>query len=243
MKMKTFFLILIIFWIFFGIFYKVPHFLSKIDNIFISITIFLFATLVGFFISRQTARYKEIVEKVTSFDGNMSFLFRSFIVFGENNKERLKKILVKHYKTIMLASDWNSYFNKKTSTITDINNLIIEISSNNDLNAAQSGVTSRTFFILGDLQKIRKNLIALYQEKIPRLQQLLVFGLTLILILAISSIESQGVILASLIKAAFVSSIISVVIMLEKLNKLTFFESMVGQSSAQDVLDIIKGNK
>ncbi|MEK7635848.1 MAG: hypothetical protein AAB405_02040 [Patescibacteria group bacterium] len=50
-------------------------------------------------------------------------------------------------------------------------------------------------------------------------------------------------VVASIIKAAFATSIISVVFLMRQLDRLKLFEGMIGESSAQDVLDIIAGKK
>jgi len=244
MKIKKVLIIVPLVFIFFlSIYYLTPLNLPELDTVFISITIFLFATLVGFFIARQTTRYGQIISKVTDFDGNMSFLYRSIGVFGEKAQAEFAEILRKHYSAITTHGDWDFYFSQKTTTLTDTNNLVVKYTEAGDLNPAQNAFAARAFFGLGEMQKIRKNLIALYKEKVPYFQWLLVIFLTLILVLTVSSIPSQDALLASVIKAAFATSVVSVVIMLWKLNHLTFFEEMVGQSSAQDVLDIISGSK
>lgn len=240
---KVLFMVPLIFVFFFLLYYLTPELLPELDNIFISITIFLFATLVGFFIARQATRYGQIISKVTDFDGNMSFLYRSIIVFGTEAQNEFADILKKHYQSIIENKDWDYYFSQKTTTLIDANNIIIKYAENENLNSAQNSFTGKAFFALGDMQKLRKNLIALYKEKVPYFQWILVILLTLMLIITVSSIPSYELLLASIIKAAFTTSIISVVMMLWKLNHLTFFEDMVGQSSGKDVLDIISGIK
>ncbi|OGD67152.1 hypothetical protein A2442_02020 [Candidatus Campbellbacteria bacterium RIFOXYC2_FULL_35_25] len=242
-KEKALFVVPILFLFFLPVYYIAPVYLAELDTIFISITIFLFAILVGFFISRQATRYGQIILKVTDFDGTMSFIYRSIGVFGEKAQGEFAEILRKHYSAIIEHGDWNFYFLQKTITLTDTNALIVKYAEPGSLNPAQNYFVSRAFVGLGEMQKIRKNLIALYQEKIPRFQWVLVIFLTLILITTVSSIPSSGAFLGSIVKAAFSTSIISVVIMLWKLNHLTFYEEMVGRSSAQDVLDIIVGDK
>ena len=217
---------------------------KKIDVIFISITIFLFSTLAGFFISRQTTRYANIIQKVTDFDGNMSFLYRASSCFGEYYQNKMADIIRSHYETIARQKDWNAYFEHKSNTLTNITHLVVEMASSKaSLNPAESGFVSRAYFGLGEMQKIRKNLIALYKERIPKIQWFLLLSLLAILLVAISFIPSHMNFLASIIKAAFASATFAVVLMLYKLNNLSFFEAHVGQSSAQDVLDIIEDVK
>ncbi len=232
------------FLIFTPLYYFLSFSLQKIDVVFITISIFLFSTLIGFFISRQTTRYANIIQKVTDFDGNMSFLYRASSCFGDEAKAQVASILKKHYENIAQSGDWDSYFAHKSTTITDLTNLVVALAeSRESLNPAQSGFISRAYFGLGELQKIRKNLIALYKERIPKVQWFLIFALLFVLVLAVSFIPSYMMLLASVIKAAFVSAVFAVVLMLYKLNNLSFFEAHIGQSSAQDVLDIIDGVK
>jgi len=54
---------------------------------------------------------------------------------------------------------------------------------------------------------------------------------------------SVGMLWPSVLKAAFVMSVLSVMFILYRLNNLAFTEDLMGAESAQDVLDIIKGSK
>jgi len=63
------------------------------------------------------------------------------------------------------------------------------------------------------------------------------------LFISIVSFNSQFNFSESLLKALFITSIFSVMLTLFKMNKLNFYEEMPGESSAQDVLDIIAGKK
>jgi hypothetical protein len=156
------------------LYYFLPVYLPDINTVFVSITIFLFATLVGFFISRQATRYGQIISKVTDFDGNMSFIYRSFGVFGETAQSEFAQVLQRHYSDITKKGDWDFYFSRKTSTLTDTNNLVVKYTEGGNLNPAQNAFASCAFFGLAEMQKVRKNLIALYKEKIPHFQWLLV---------------------------------------------------------------------
>jgi hypothetical protein len=63
------------------------------------------------------------------------------------------------------------------------------------------------------------------------------------LFISIISFNSQFHFSESLLKALFITSIFSVLITLYKMNQLTFYEEMPGESSARDVLEIIEGKK
>ena len=206
--------------------------------------IFLFATLAGFFISRQGVRYRQLVSKVTDFDGAISFFYRSIAVFGPEAQDKAAVIIKKHYTAIMAHNDWGHYFGTKSTTITDFNILIAqEANSKEKLDPAQTAFVMRAYHTLEEVQRLRKNMVALYNENIPRFQWALILFLVVMLIAAIASIPSADAFIASLFKASFSTVIIAVVFMLVKLNQFTFFENMVGQSSGQDVLDIIEGKK
>lgn len=215
-----------------------------LDNIFLSMAIFLFATLSGFFISSQYKRYARIVSYVSDFDGTMSYLYRSSSVFGSDAQSRIAEILRTHYQSIIECQDWDHYFNHKSSTLTDINALVDSVTTNPDgINAGQSAFASRAYFGLADMQKIRKNLITLYRARIPRLQWWLIDMLALMLVVSVMVIPSEGYWLAFVIKASFATVIVAVLVLIRKVNDLTLFETMAGRASAQDVLDIIEGTR
>ncbi len=96
---------------------------------------------------------------------------------------------------------------------------------------------------LGDLQVLRKNMVMLFQEKIPAFQWMLIYLFVLILLATISVIPSAGFLLGSALKAAFATAILSVVLILINLDDLHLFEDFIGQNSAEDVLNTIKGDK
>ncbi len=242
-RVQSAFLVSVVFIAFFIMFYLAPMDLRALDKIFITITIFLFATLTGFFVSKQSSRYTQIVAKITDFDGNMSYLYRSSSAFGENAQSKIADVIKKHYEKLLQAKDWDAYFNTKTTTLTDLNNLFVELTSPSNLTPAQNAFASRAYFGIAEMQKIRKNLIVLYNEKIPPFQWILLLLLTAILIFAVASIPSYMLVAESLIKAAFASAIVAVLIMLYRMNTLTFYEDMAGLSSAKDVLEIIDGKR
>jgi len=61
--------------------------------------------------------------------------------------------------------------------------------------------------------------------------------------LTLSTIASQGMAIASIIKGAFATAVIAVIMLLRQLDKLKLFEGMIGESSAKDILDIMEGKK
>lgn len=101
----------------------------------------------------------------------------------------------------------------------------------------------RVLTALETLQIVRKNMVALHTERIPRFQWVLVYFLALILFITVSTIPSQEYILSSILKGAFSSSVIFVLILLHEFDRLKFFEGTMGEHSAQDILGILAGEK
>lgn len=224
--------------------YFIQPYERSLDDIYLSMAIFLFATLSGFFISSQYKRYARIVSYVSDFDGTMSYLYRSSSVFGPEAQSRLADIMRAHYQSIIEYQDWDHYFNHKSNTLTDINALVDSITTNPDgINAGQSAFASRAYFGLADMQKIRKNLITLYHARIPRLQWWLIDMLALMLVVSVMILPSEQFWLVFAIKSAFATVVVAVLILIRKVNDLTLFEAMAGRASAQDVLDIIEGSR
>jgi hypothetical protein len=96
---------------------------------------------------------------------------------------------------------------------------------------------------LDDVQGVRKQLISLKEETIPHFQQYFMYMLGFVLLAAIATLPSAGNVIASLLKSVFMITILCVMILLRKFNDLSLFEKKIGEHSAQDVLDIMKGNK
>jgi hypothetical protein len=97
--------------------------------------------------------------------------------------------------------------------------------------------------VLDDAQIVRKVLVSLKEETIPRLQQIFIYVLAVILFLAVLTLPSRDLVLASLLKSVYMMTIVMVVILLKKFDDLTLFEGTIGEHSAKDVLEIIGGEK
>ncbi len=96
---------------------------------------------------------------------------------------------------------------------------------------------------LEQLQVVRKRMINLHLERIPSFQWLLIIILAIILLLTVSSIPSTMDLTAAVLKSAFGTSVVIVLILLYEFDHLQFFESSIGERSAKDVLDILAGKK
>ena len=96
---------------------------------------------------------------------------------------------------------------------------------------------------LRTLQVVRKNMVSLHAERIPLYQWILIWFLAIILLMSVSVIPSHLYLFGAILKAAFGSAVIFVIILLNEFDKLRFFEGVVGEHSAKDILDIFEGKK
>ncbi|MFN3301435.1 MAG: hypothetical protein ACK413_00175 [Patescibacteria group bacterium] len=243
--MKNSLFILIIFVIFFFLYYliQIPPLLNIDDiKLFLTISTFIFAIFAGFFISKQSLRYSQIRDTISKFDGNMSFIYRCFQHFDQAQIE-VGKILKAHYQPILKEKKWYYPFTRKTTTLTSIHNLIEKISQEKSLSDLHKAVLARIMASLQEAQRLRKEMIALYQERYPKLQWVPIYLFTLIIFINLSFVQSYQSFLTSLFKSIFITGIFFVIILLYKLDQLEFFEGMVGENSARDVLEIIEGKK
>ncbi len=213
------------------------------DKVFITITTFFFSIFSGFFITRQGTRYTKIREIISTFDGKMSSVYRVSGNIAVSIQEKIGKVIQNHYNKILETKSWDYHFVNKSSTITDIHNILeVDIGSNKQESLRNQSV-GRVLANLNDCQVLRKNMVMLSQERIPEFQWFLIFFFVFILLVTISVIPSFGFFLGSILKSAFVVSIISVVFILYNLDNLHLFENFIGENSAKDVVDIIKGSK
>ena len=86
-------------------------------------------------------------------------------------------------------------------------------------------------------------MVVLYQERIPHFQWFLIAFLAFILLLTVSLIPSQAQLTSSILKGAFGTCVILVIVLLRQFDTLHFFEDVVGEHSAQDILGILLGKK
>lgn len=216
---------------------------SDIDfKLFLTIATFLFAIFSGFLIARQGTRYGAIRDILTKFDGNMSFIYRSSIHFKEGQKE-IEEILRKHYTPILKLKVWHYPFTQKTTTITDIHSFCQKVAGGKKLASLQNSVLSQIITSLRECQGLRKNMVALYEERIPRLQWFLLGILLIVILINIFVFPSRFEFFSSLLKGIFGAIFVFVLIFLQKLDRLEFFEGVIGESSARDVLNTIEGKR
>lgn len=226
-------------------FYSLPNLklATPLDDLYLQMVIFLFATLVGFTISRQNLRYREIIKELTAFDGGITAMFREFGTFDRQYQERFEEIARTHYYPIIEKQQWDWNLINKSKTLAHTYELIDELSVDRDFSDVERMSASNIRKILSDMQRNRKDLVALHGERVQDFQWFVIYFLCMILIITVASVSSYGLMLESILKSAFVTSIVATAVMLRQLDSLELFESFIGEKSAKDILDIFDGRK
>lgn len=238
------FILLLSFILSFLVYYNY-HILTDIEfsNLVLRTSTFLFAIFTGFFIARQGTRYSDIREQITSFDGELSALYRKFGHISKVAQKIFVKIASKHYKKILDNNSWDYQFIHKSSTLSDTHELIQKTVKDKSFGTLKNFAIQRVLVSLENLQVLRKKMVALHKERIPIFQWALIYFLAIMLLITVATIPSQAALFKSILKASFSSVVILVVILLHRFDNLHFFEGTIGESSAQDVLDIFKEKK
>ena len=236
-------ILLSIFVIFSYVYFKMPQALPSIDKIYITITTFFFSIFTGFFISQQMSRYSKIRETISNFDGKMSSIYRTSENISAELHKEIAAVISKHYKTMIKAEEWNYHLSHKSNTISGIHTLLEENIGDAKMKDLRSHALSSVLSSLSNCEVDRKNMVMLYQERIPQFQWFVIIFFAFILILAVSAIPSEGQIFESILKSAFGVSIFSIASILHHLDHLHLFEDFIGENSAKDVLDLIAGKK
>jgi len=224
-------------------FYYIDVSIPAIDTVFLTVSTFLFAILAGFSISRQSTRHEDIRERIAQFDGNMTSLYRATMSLDQGLQKEIGDITKKHFQVILDTLSWDYHFNHKSNTITSIHTAIKNKLTGKDFDDLGKAILAQAEWSLRDLQRVRKDLVSLYQERIPVFQWTLLYLLASILIGTILTIPSSLLFFASVLKASFTLSIVVVLYLLHRLNSVRLFEGTIGESSAKDVIGIINGEK
>lgn len=233
----------LIFIILTGGFFYLPLDYIEPSQLLLTISTFLFATFTGFFIARQSSRYSKIRDNITKFDGNMSFLYRSFGHLGVKIQNQAKKVIRNHYKKIIDNKLWDYHLTRKSNTITSLHEIIEQAAKSKKANSVTNFSTQQILVSLRDLQSLRKRTIALHDESVPMFLWVVMFLLAIILFISLTAIPSQYFFFAAILKASFGTSILAILILLVQFDRLKFFGKVIAKSSAQDVLDILAGKK
>lgn len=216
---------------------------DEVDSVFLSITTFLFSIFTGFFISRQASRFNKVRETVTKFDGFASGIYRCSGHVSKKLQNAIGKVLLAHYERILETGKWNIHFLEKSTTLTDLHKLMEKHVVEEEVTKLSNQSIGRMLVGLTGCQDVRKQMLALNEERIPLEQWMLIGFFALILVGAVSTLDSAGSLFPSVLKAAFVISIFSVIFILYRLNNLVFTEKIMGQHSAEDVIGIIEGTR
>lgn len=244
--MKRILTIIFLFVLFLFVFYfsYTTHAGTDFDRVFVTLATFLFSIFTGFFISNQNSRYGKIRDAMSQLDGKLSGIYRASMHFGHTMHERVGAIITKNYEAIVASDEWDYNFTHKSSTITDIHTSLEEYFATLEKpTEIQKQALARVTSALMDLQSLRKQVIALREERIPLFQWVLVVLFATTLLITVFSLPSQGFLIGSILKGAFAVSIVSVIFILRSFDDLEFFEGRIGEHSAEDVLGIIKGEK
>lgn len=225
------------------IYFHLPVETTETAQVFLTISTFLFAIFTGFFISRQGRRYSAIRDQITIFDGELSSCYRQFGHIGKTAQSASAKIIKQHYEKIIKNNAWDYHFTHKSDTITSLHILAEKYSGNKALPSLKHLALQRVLTALETMQISRKNMVSLYTERIPRFQWILVDLLAIILFVTVSTIPSEGYLLGAILKGAFSSSVIFILILLREFDRLNFFEKTIGEHSARDILEILSGKK
>ncbi len=234
MKIKNIQFLLFVLFIVLGLFYFNFNFgAENTDKIFITITTFFFSIFTGFFITRQGSRYTKIREIISNFDGKMSGTYRVAGNISLDVQQKIGVIIKNHYQKILETKSWDYHFVHKSDTISSIHAVLENEIGGEKQESLRNQSIGRVLTNIGDCQILRKNMIMTFQERIPGFQWFLIFFFVLILLSAISVIPSSGFILGSILKSAFVISILSVIVILYNLDNLHLFENFIGENSAK----------
>jgi hypothetical protein len=221
----------------FAYFVKLPF---SIDTNFLTVATFLFAIFASFFTSRQSTRHDSLRESIAQFDGNLSSIYRGSGNLDPELQREIGEVITEHYEDLLRSRDWQYHIVNPSSTITRIQHLLQEHIGDRVFPELGRTTLMQMQWSLRDLQRVRKDKISLMREQVPTLQWLLLILLAVILVVAIMSIQSFTMIVASFLKASYVVAVVLVIALIHDLNQLTLFEKLIGEDSARDLLQTIK---
>lgn len=213
-----------------------------LDKVYLTVSTFLFSVFNGFFIARQSTRYSEIRNSLSRFDADMTIVYRESSHLEKDEHEHVGHIIREHYEMLLKKKDWTYYFTHKTNLISSLH-AYIQVCGDINMDKVRGESMRKMMGTLDDAQIVRKTLVSLKEETIPQLQQIFIYVLAVILFLAVLTLPSKDLVLASLLKSVYMMTVVMVVILLKKFDDLTLFEGTIGEHSAKDVIRIIDGDK
>jgi hypothetical protein len=173
----------------------------------------------------------------------MSNIYRTSGHISTALQKEIGTVIKAHYKKIFSSKRWDYHFTQKSTTLASIHNLLEEHIVEDKVTKLSNQSIGAIVKGLGAAQDIRKSMLALSHERVSLEQWVLILFFVAMLMGTVSTMPSVGVLWPSVLKAAFVVSVVSVTFILYRLNNLAFTEEIMGAQSAQDVIDIIKGKK
>ena len=224
------------------LFYRIDLALIENTSIYTGMATFLFAIFISYFITRQNTRFSKMRQQIAINDGNFSNVFRVIGNFGKKPQVKAGEIISNHYKKIIDNHNWVYNIENKSTTITDLNNLVAKEGSGTKLTSAQNFSIRQSFQSLANLQVSRKVIWSLYRERITLGQWSLVVFLTFVLLVTIGIIPNT-VFLIYVLKIFFGSIIVLTIFLLYKIDNFLLFKDSYGLKSSSDVLDLVKGKK
>ncbi|MBP6888371.1 MAG: hypothetical protein KBC21_01590 [Candidatus Pacebacteria bacterium] len=240
---KKFAIIFVVTFIVFFLFNGYFDFASYgLDKVYLTISTFLFSVFNGFFISRQSTRYSDIRNNLSRFDADMTIVYRESSHLEKEEQEHVGNIIREHYEILLKKKDWAYYFTHKSNLIAGLH-AYVQVCGDINMDKVRGECLRKMMTVLDDAQIVRKLLVSLKEETIPKLQQVLIYVLAVILFLAVLTLPSKDMVFAALLKAVYMMTTIMVVILLKKFDDLSLFEGTIGEHSAKDVIKIIDGEK
>lgn len=233
---------LLIIFVLIALFYRLSAIVVENPGIYLTISTFLFAIFISYFINRQNTRYNKIREQVALNDGHFSTIFRLFSNFSAKAWQQAGKIIKNHFANIIKNRDWVYNIKYKSTTLTDLNNLIADETRGKKLDSLRTQSLRQIQSSLANLQITRKTIWTLHSERLTFGQWLIIGALTIILLFTISFIGGGSpAIYFTKVICGFV--VVLIIMLLYKLDRLLLFKDDYGKRSSLDVINIIEGKK
>jgi hypothetical protein len=242
MRKQLPFILVLVFVCFFVFYLKFPDLKGNFFSTFLSVSTFLFAIFTGFFISRQGKRYNAMRDAISDFDGEVSSIYRVADMLPKKKNDEIKGIIKKEYRKMGNDTHWEYSFLKKTSFMTDLMSVPSSMHKHNLDQVSITGIR-RIAASLNEMQVIRKKIIVLGKERIPKVQWALIISLALIIIVLIASVNYHLIIFTTILKTLFSTIVVLVLLILYQFDQLVFYEDEIGKTTAEDVLEIINKKK
>lgn len=214
--------------------------LFSVDRTYLTAATFLFSVFNGFFIARQANRYNDVRNLISKIDANLSIIYRESTHIGGAFTKKIGTIILDYYET--RKRGWDNYIKHRSTMIADFHKAI-DLQYKKESDGIKGEAMRKMMLVIDDMQVERKALITLSEEKVTRYQYTIVFLLAFVLIAMFLSLNTQGYLIESFMKGVLVSVVGVVVWMLHKFDELHVFEGVIGEHSARDVMEIIKGKK